>query len=325
MNELRAIEIFVRVSELGSFNQVAQALGLSAQAVSKSVRQLEQHLGMRLFHRTTRSNTLTEDGQRFLDSVRPRLDALQRVLSGARQASGEEHGLIRISAATPVGRRILLPLLQKFRERYPRIEVDLVLDEKFSDQVIDRIDVGFRAGGPPEAQVITRRLFPIQDVTCAPPAYLREAGLPADLEALAAHRCTGYRSPSTGRVLPWEFKIDGMTVQRTMAPVFSANEPETEMEAVLAGFGIGQIDSINAAPRLRAGELIPLFTDWVSDRRGLYLWYANRSNMPRRVRLFIDFALERLLDSTEHTLSAQELQTLARKGLAALRRGARPT
>lgn len=322
MNELRAISIFVRVAELGSFNQVALSQGMTPQAVSKSIRQLEHHLGQRLFHRTTRSNTLTEDGQRFLEAVKPRLDALQRVLTGARQASGDEQGLVRIGAATPVGRKVLMPLLRAFHARHPRIEVELVLDEKFSDLVAERIDVGFRAGSAPEAQVVTRQLFPIQDIVCAAPAYLREAGVPADLDALAGHRCTGYRSPTTGRLLPWEFKIDGMTVYRNVTPVFCANEPETEMEGVLAGFGIGLIDSINAVGRLRAGELVPLFTDRVNDRRGLHIWYANRSNMPRRVRLFIDFALERLLDSTDYTLSTAELRTLERKGLAAVRRGA---
>ncbi len=286
---------------------------MTAQAVSKAIGQLETHLGTRLFHRTTRSSTLTEDGRQFLDAVTPQLEGLQRVLSGARNASSDEQGIIRIAAAGPVGRRVLLPLLASFRAAHPRVEVELILEERFSDLVSERIDVGFRAGSPPENQVIARRLFPIQDIPCAAPAYLEAAGVPVSIEQLSNHRCTGYRNPSTGRLLPWEFQVRGEIQVRNVAAVFSTNDPEAEMEAVASGFGIGMIDSINAAPRIRSGGLVPLFVDKISDRRGLYIYYGQRDNLPRRVRIFIDFAIGELLDNHEFVLTASELRKYARK------------
>lgn len=308
MNEIRAITLFVQTARLGNFNQVALEQGMTVQAVSKAIRQLEDHLGIRLFHRTTRSNTLTEDGQRFLEAVVPQLDGLQRVLAGTRQEVGEARGLIRITAARPVGRKVLLPVLAEFRQLHPHIDIELILEEKFSDLVAQRIDVGFRAGPSPEAQVVTRRLFPIQDILCAAPSFLSQHGVPRDLDALTAFPSTGYRNPSTGRLLAWEFKIDGRTEYRNMPASFSTNDPETEMEAVVAGFGIGLIDSVNAVPKIRSGHLVPLLSRYVSDRRGLYIYYLQRENMPHRMRLFIDFAVKKLLDSKEHFMSTGELQ-----------------
>lgn len=311
MNEIRAITLFVQVARVGSFNQVALEQGMTLQAVSKTVKQLEHHLGIRLFHRTTRSNTLTEDGRRFFEAVVPQIEGLQRVLAGTRR-DGEEQGLIRIAAAHPVGRKVLLPVLSEFHELYPGIDVELILEEKFTDLVAQRIDVGFRAGPSPETQVITRRLFPIQDIPCASPAYLRQAGIPSTIDALAEHKCTGYRSPSTGKLLPWEFKVDGQIEYRNISTVFSTNDPEAEMEAVIAGFGIGLIDSVNAVPRIRSGDLVPLFSKNVSDRRGLHLYYLQRENMPRRVRLFIDFALTKLLDNGTHCMGIEDLHNFER-------------
>ena len=129
VDELRAISTFIKAAELGSFNQAAQAQGTTAQAVSKSVRQLEQHLGVRLFHRTTRKSTLTEDGRRLLDSVRDSLFALTDAVRQVREAAREDEGLIRIGAGGAVGRKLLLPLAAEFQRHHPGIDLDLVLEE----------------------------------------------------------------------------------------------------------------------------------------------------------------------------------------------------
>jgi DNA-binding transcriptional LysR family regulator len=308
MDKLRALSTFVRAAELGSFNKVAQSEGITPQAVSKNVRQLEQHLGFRLFHRTTRKSSLTEDGQRLFDSVRENLDGLVTVLNRARSAVHEDEGVIRISASGAVGRKVLMPLLAAFSERHPAIEFDLLLENRFADAVRDRVDVGFRSGTPPTAQVVARRLFSIQQIVCASPDYLRAHDVPRTLADLAHHRCTGYRQPGTGRPFPWEFHIKGETVYRNVRAFLCSSDPEAEMAAVIAGMGIGQIDSINATAPLRAGQLVPLFTAHVSDDMGLHLYYAQRADMPGRVRRFIDFAVERLKGGEDFTLPAAELR-----------------
>jgi DNA-binding transcriptional LysR family regulator len=312
MDELRAISTFVRAAELGSFHKAAQHQGTSAQAVSKSVRQLEQHLGVRLFHRTTRKSSLTEEGQRLFDAVRENLDGLVAALNQARSAVREDEGVIRIAAGGAVGRHVLMPLLAAFGARHPAIEFDLLLEDRFTDAVGDRIDVGFRAGTQPTAQVVARRLFAIQQIVCAAPAYLAAHGVPTRRSELAQHRCTGYRQPGTARPYPWEFEVKGETVFQSVQVALCSSDPEAEMQAVIAGMGIGQIDSINAAAPIRDGRLVPLFASQVSDRMGLYLYYAQRKDLPGRVRRFIDFAAEQLKGTSAFTLPATELRARSR-------------
>lgn len=307
MDELRAISTFIRAAELGSFNKVAEAQGSTPQAVSKTIRQFEQHLGVRLFHRTTRNSTLTEEGQRLLESIKPSLDGVVGALARARSAAREDEGLIRIAASGSMGRRILMPLLAEFQLAYPGIQIDLVQGDAFSDLVHDRIDVGFRGGNAPEAQIVSRRLFPVQQIVCASPDYLQCHGAPRSLEELAAHCCTAYRQPGSGRAMAWEFEINGETVFHHVQPVLLSNDPDTEMHAVLAGIGIGQIDSINASAAIRAGQLQPLLTEHLSERMGFYLYFPQRTDMPGRVRRFIDFVVARLQDSEQFYLPAAEL------------------
>jgi DNA-binding transcriptional LysR family regulator len=299
MDELRAISTFIRAAELGSFNKVAEAQGSTPQAVSKTIRQFEQHLGVRLFHRTTRNSSLTEEGQRLLESIKPSLDGVVGALARARNAAREDEGLIRVAASGSISRRVLMPLLAEFQQQYPNIQIDLIQEDGFADLVHDRIDVGFRGGNPPDAQIVSRRLFPVQQIVCATPAYLKRHGTPRTLQDLAAHRCTAYRQPGSGKAMAWEFEIDGDTVFHQVQPILLSNDPDTEMHAVLAGMGIGQIDSINATAAIRAGKLKPLLTQHLSARMGFYLYFPQRADMPGRVRRFIDFAVERLHNSEQ--------------------------
>lgn len=313
MDELRAITTFVRAAETGSFNKAAQAQGSTPQAVSKSVRQLEQHIGVRLFHRTTRKSSLTEEGQRLFDSVKGNLDGLAAAISKARSAVRDDEGVIRVSAGGSVGRKVLMPLLAAFSRQYPGVEFDLLLEDRATDTVGERIDVGFRAGNAPITQVVARRLFSIQQIVCASPEYLQSRGVPRKPDDLAVHRCTGYRQPGTGRPVPWEFDVKGEILFKSMPVGFCCSDPDAEMQAVVAGMGIGQIDSINGAGPIRAGALIPLLTGCISDRMGLYIYYAQRADMPGRVRRFIDFAVERLKDSEEFSLPIADLRSRAKR------------
>ena len=313
MDELRALSTFLRAAETGSFNRAAQAQGTTAQAVSKSVRQLEQHLGVRLFHRTTRQNALTEDGQRLLDAVRGSMAGITAALAGIRDAAREDEGLIRVGAGGATGRKVLLPLVAAFRARYPKISFDLVLEDGATDAVRERIDLGFKAGNAPTAQVVSRRLFAIQLTLCATPAYLAAHGVPQSIADLARHDCIGYRQPGTARPVPWEFLVKGETVHQAMQHAVCCSDPEAEMHATLNGLGIGQIDSINATEFIRAGALVPLLVRHTSERMGLYLYYAQRTDMPVRVRRFIDFAVERLRGGAAFHIPLSELRARGRE------------
>jgi len=213
-NELRAIAVFTKAAELGSLRQAADAQGITPQAASQALAQLEVFLGVRLFHRTTRRLSLTEEGARFLESARPGLDRLHRALQDARQDRQQMAGPLRIVAPRFIADGLLWPLLDEFCAAHPGVEPDVRLDDRLGNWVEDRVDVGFRAGGAPEEGLIARRLLPLQLIACAAPAYLQRHGVPASLDELAAggHRCSGFRRPSTGKLMPWEFAVDGEIV-----------------------------------------------------------------------------------------------------------------
>ena len=293
MNELKAIAVFAQAAEARSFNQAAVDLGVSPQAVSKMIRQLEQQLGVRLFHRTTRQSSLTVEGRRFLESVKPGLDAVAGAMANIRASTEAIDGPVRISAARSA-RKVLMPVLAEFNALYPKVSFDLLLDDDFTDSVAEKIDVGFRSGLAPTGQLIVRRLFPIQQIVCASPDYLEKHGAPTSVADLQQHRCSGFRHRETGRLLPWELMVDGELRRFNIAASFVSNDPEAEVEAIVAGMGIGLLDSINAAADIRAGRLIPLLTKHCSDNLAFYLYYAQRTQMPQRVRVFVDFVMSRV-------------------------------
>lgn len=307
INEFRAISMFAKAIELGSIRRAAQAQGVTPQAASQAIAQLEQHLGVRLLHRTTRNLALTEEGQRLLENTQPAIAALDRALAMAREAKDDIAGPLRIVGPKSSFAPILMPLLEEFCRAYPGIQPDVQLDDGIGNWVLDRVDVGFRIGASPSEGVIGRQLFPIQMIVCAAPAYLATYGVPATPDDLVTHRCSVYRHPATGTVAPWYLTVDGKFERRPMSPAFSTNDSELELQAVLSGQAIGQLANFSAAAHIRAGRLVPVLLPHISAHIGLHIYYGSRSAQPRRVRLFLDLAISRLLDSPQFVLSAKEL------------------
>ncbi|RYF82750.1 MAG: LysR family transcriptional regulator [Comamonadaceae bacterium] len=308
INELRSIATFVKTAELGSLRQAAAAQGMTPQAASQALAQLEKHLGARLFHRTTRSMSLTDEGRQFLEAAHPPLLGIQRALDMARHAREGVAGPLRIVGPHSVFAPVLWPLLNEFCRRYPAVQPDVQLDDRIGNWVEDRVDVGFRIGSSPADGVIARRLFPLQLIICAAPAYLSRHGVPDSLGALSSHRCSAFRNAGTGRVLPWYVKSgDGLIEHHVLAPALIVNDEALETEAVLAGHVIGLMTNVAAAAHIRAGRLVPLLIDHIADRSSVFVYYGSRAAQPARVRAFIDVAIELLADHQAFVLSMEEL------------------
>lgn len=307
-NELRAISTFVRAAELGSLRQAAASQAITPQAASKALTQLELHLGIRLFHRTTRRLSLTEEGSQFLAAAQPGLASLQRALQGAQRGRETIAGPLRIVAPRTTAMEVLWPVLEEFCALHPEVEPDVQLDDSISNWVEDRVDVGFRAGPPPGDGLIARRLIPLQLVVCAAPAYLHRHTAPSTIDELAHHRCTGFRHPTTGKVMPWEFRVGDEIVSRTLHIGLVTNDAELEARAVVSGQAIGQLLGVTAAPLVRAGQLVPLLTNHITDHLGLYVYYGSRVALPARARAFIDLAVERISGNPRFFLQSHELQ-----------------
>jgi len=312
-NELRAIATFVKAAELGSLRQAALAQAITPQAASQALTQLESHLGVRLFHRTTRRLSLTEEGRTFLHEAQPGLATLQRALHGARRGLEEIAGPLRIVAPRATMLQVLSPVLEEFTRLHPRVTPDVQLEDRIGNWVEDRVDVGFRAGTPPADGVIARRLLPMQLLVCATPGYVARHGAPSSIDDLARHRCSGFRQANTGKVVPWEFRVGDDIVSRAVPAAFTTNDVDLEARAMLSGEFIGQLLSVTAAPLVRAGRLVPLLTAHVCDHLALYLYYGSRVAQPARVRAFIDLAIERLADNPQLFLQPQELVPTRRR------------
>jgi len=318
INELRSITTFVRTVELGSLSKAAAAQQISPQAASKALGQLEQYLGVRLFHRTTRSMSLTEEGQRFFEAAKPSLISLQQALHAVRQTKEDLGGPLRIVGPRSVLPSVIGPVLDEYCRLYPEVQPDVQLDDRVGNWVEDRVDVGFRLGNPPEEGLIARRLFPMQMLICAAPNYLRKYGAPQSLYELDAHRCSGFRRPSDGRVVPWRVSIGNSMQDQNIRPSFSTNDEAFELRAVLAGEVIGQLAVPTAASLIRSGRLVPLLLDHMTDNLSLFIYYGSRAAQPARVRRFIDLVVERLTESKDFILTNEELVSARAKGMANL-------
>jgi DNA-binding transcriptional LysR family regulator len=320
INELRSITTFAKTAELGSLRRAAAAQKMTPQAASQALAQLEQHLGVRLFHRTTRSMTLTEDGKRFLEAAQPALAGLERAMMVVRQSKDEMAGPLRIVSPRLTFVRVLWPLLEPFCRKHPEVQPDVLMEDRVGNWVEDRVDVGFRIGASPAEGVIARRLFPMQLVICASPDYLARHGAPESLEDLASHRCSVYRNPNNGNVLPWNVKVDDAIVGIPVPPALCSNDEELETEAVLAGQVMGSLTNIASAEHIRSGRLVPLLTKHVSERASVFVYFGSRASQPVRVRAFIDHAVAELKDSAAFVLSPKELAAAEAKGRKAARK-----
>lgn len=309
--DIRAIDILAKAAALGSLRQAAIAQGITPQAASQALAQLEESLGVRLLHRTTRSLSLTEEGQQLLDETQPALAILERAFTRARQASDEVTGPLRIVGPRSAFAPVLWPVIDEFCQLYPDVQPEVQLDDNLGDWVLDRVDVGFRFGSPPSKGIIARSLFAAQLIICASPDYLSRHGVPRSLDELTLHRCSVFRHPGSGQIFPWYVDIGGEIQTREFPPTVATNNTELEVQATLTGQVISQLSSLSAATLIREGRLVPLLIEHVASHLHLYAYYGSRKVQPLRVRKFIELSVERFRDNKDLTLSTDELTTYA--------------
>ncbi|MBV7485357.1 LysR family transcriptional regulator [Bordetella sp. BOR01] len=296
---------FIAVASEGNFAKAGDRLGIGRSAVSRSVQKLEDQLGTRLFVRTTRSTTLTREGERFYENCHPGVERIVRAMDEMRELrEGPPSGRLRICATAGFGRKVVGPLLKGFRAAYPDVLVELLLDDGPTDFTTDRIDVSFRNGRMEDSQVIAKQLIPMQMFLCASPGYIAAHRLPRDIDDLANHRCVNFLLAS-GRTYEWEFKIGGHMrkfVPQAPEAMLAFNDADLVLQAVLDGQGIAQMAGYQICDHLRAGTLVACLPQYAPDDRGHYICYLSRQHLPGRIRVFIDYM-------TEH-IRALDLQSL---------------
>ncbi|MBU3069031.1 LysR family transcriptional regulator [Aestuariicella sp. G3-2] len=290
MENFAAIPVFVTVIETGGFSPAARLLGISKSAVSKRVTQLEEQLGVKLIHRTTRQLSLTEAGEHFYQHARIAHEAAKNAQDAVSQLQGEPQGRLRINSPMSFGRLHLAPLIPVFLKRYPKITIDMVMDDKVLDLIGEGFDIAIRSGELPNSSLIARKLAPLNSVLCASPDYLKTHGKPEQLEHLKDHNCLIFTHSND--VKEWAFMKNGTTQAIDIKGNYQVNNSEALREALLQGAGIGRLPTFIAGPDIKAGRLITLFEEYQMPAKIIYAVFPERQYLPAKVRAFIDFAIE---------------------------------
>ncbi|WP_184054483.1 LysR family transcriptional regulator [Paraburkholderia sp. MM5384-R2] len=303
---------FLAVVSEGSFARAGDRLGIGRSSVSRNVQKLEAQLDTRLFLRTTRSTSLTREGELFYENCQPGMERIAQALEDMRELrNGPPRGHLLIGSTPGFGRKIVAPLLRGFHIKYPEITLELLLNDRPADFTADRVDVSFREGRMEDSGIIARQLIPMQMIVCASPVYARMHGLPRRVSELADHRCVNFRG-ALGRVRAWEFKVDGLTQRCQPAALHTFNDEDLMLQAVLDGVGIAQLPAYQVCDLIGNGKLVPCLAQHAPEDGGHYLCYLSRKHLPARIRVFIDYMTEhtRALDlqcmTTMTTLSAVE-------------------
>ena len=293
----------------GSFARAADCLGIGRSAVSRSVQKLEDQLNVRLFLRTTRSTSLTREGDLFYANCHAGVDRIVQAVEEMRDLrEGPPRGHLRISSAVGFGRKVVAPLLGEFRAAYPDVSIDLLLDDKPTDFISERVDIAFRNGRMEDAQIIAKQIIPMQMLVCASREYRDTHGLPQTMEDLVNYQCINLRF-SSGRICEWEFKVDGQARKLLPQAKVTYNDPSLVLQAVLDGQGIAQMSGYLVCDSLRSGELVACLAHQAPDDRGHYICYLSRQHMPSRMRAFIDFMTTRIRASDLQCLTNFSVRT----------------
>jgi DNA-binding transcriptional LysR family regulator len=236
---LTGLIAFARSASLGSYTAAARALSVSPSAVSKSVQRLEQQLGLSLFTRTTRSLTLTPEGRDLHERALRLLQQAEEIEQAAMAARAEPAGILKVTAPLPIGVHLLAPALPRFRERHPKLAIDLRLGDRVADIIDEGIDVAIRVGDLADSRLISRRLAPHRLCAFASPDYLARRGVPQHPDELVDHECVNFRYQSSGLALRWPFRIGERVVEITPSPGITVDVSDAVAAVLAAGGGIG--------------------------------------------------------------------------------------
>jgi DNA-binding transcriptional LysR family regulator len=325
MKQLQGLLALVEIAAAGSFAGAARRLNLTPAAVSKSLARLEQQLGVRLVQRSTRTARLTDEGARFVDKARDALRLLDEAVTEVSQTAHEPTGAVRISVGVAFGRMWVLPALPAIAQRFPRLTLEVDLDNSRVDMVADGVDIAIRGGSVPDAGFVARRACKLPLVLVASPDYLARAGVPLAPADLDGHRCIQFRS-SNGSEAPWAFRTNGRRVAFTPRPALVANDSEAVVELALAGGGVAQCGLYHALPHLRAGRLRLLLADTHDPgAREFVVVYPHRQFLAPRVRVVIDALLAHFRETADLHLQPRDLPVSLRAVAASSARRVRRT
>jgi len=297
MDRIQPLRVFARVAEMRSFTKAADSLGLPKTSVSAQIQQLETELGARLLHRTTRKVQLTHDGQSFYERTKDLLADVEELATLFRSEASQIAGRVRVDMSSRMARLEIVPRLPEFFAAYPHIHLELGSTDRQVDLVQEGYDCVLRGGKLPDSSLVARQIGEARVVNVASASYLEKHGTPKSVKDLEQHYLVQYVSSFGERVDGFEY-LDGNKLRLVeMKSYLTVNSAESYAAACEAGLGIIQSPAPSLQASLKAGKLVEILPKLKVDPVPIYVLYPHRRNLPRRVRLFIEWA--------EKTLSAR--------------------
>lgn len=287
-----AIPYFVAVVETGSCSLAADKLNVTKSAISKRISQMEDELGIRLLNRTTRKLSLTEAGERYYELVSQSLSLAQQGVDAVTELQGEPQGKLKVTAPMSFGIRHIAPLLAEFLQHYPKVEVEMQMEDQMVDMVNEGYDLAIRIGHLPSSNLIARRLTPARTLLCASPEYIRRCGEPGKPSDLVHHNCIAYSYFRGGS--EWRFMQNNSEFKALPRGNLVLNNSEAIRRAVLDGLGIGQLPTFIASQDIVNGHLQQVMREYTLPEHNIYAVYPARKHLPLKVRVFIEFITEKL-------------------------------
>lgn len=293
MDLLKCMEAFVLTVKTGSFAATSVNLNTSPQMVTKYITFLENHLGLRLLNRTTRSQSLTEFGKQYYEQCLVILSQVNATKVLAQQFVNEPKGSLRISAPVSYGSFNLIPILSRFMKRYPKISVEIQLSDYYVDVVKDNFDFVFRLGKLLDSGLVARSLKPYQLIFAAAPSYLAQYGIPSIPEELKRHQCLIYQYVNRYKKDEiWPFTINGTVVNLPISGSFKSNNTLALLTAAIEGLGITMLPEAIMSEAIRRNQLLPILSDFIPPAREMHLLYTADSQRLPKLKTFIDFIVD---------------------------------
>ena len=292
--ELSGLQAVVAVASRNNFRAAAAELGLSASAVSHAVSALEERMGVRLFHRTTRSVALSEAGREFLSRVAPALREIEGAIDATSAMSPRPAGTLRINTSEAAAHQLLTLYVPEYLKRYPDMQVDLVTEGRLVDIVADGFDAGVRLAGSVPQDMVAAQFGPEQGfVVVGAPGYFKVQGrtIPSTPHDLQSHRCIRNRLAS-GAIWRWEFSKQGEAISLDVAGPVTLDNSHLRLEAALAGVGLVYMNEWSASKHINAGRLVRVLQDWTPSIGRLSLYYPGHRHVPAGLRAFVELLRE---------------------------------
>jgi DNA-binding transcriptional LysR family regulator len=283
------LNVFVAVADHLSFRAAASQLGVTPSALSHSMRQLEERLGIRLLHRTTRSVSLTDAGLRLLERLRPAMDEIDGALEDLNQERGRPFGRLRIYAMHLAAVAVMAPAWRRFLSTYSDVHLELDVGEASIDIVAKGFDAGIGPQDRVAADMIAVRVTgPLKVAVVGAPSYFAKRHPPRTPEDLARHVCVQFRQAGDGAVLEWPFERNGQSRKISVEGRLMVNSLDLAVRAAVDGLGIAYTVEAQAEPFLRSGQLVRVLEDWSPVVEGLVLYYPGHRQVPAALRALID-------------------------------------